>query len=156
MTQEQLLLCKQDCLEVYKEYLCEESLDAINKAATPEEFVRILHQFAIFLAYKAIPKADWVRKWFNNEKDLLNQCGVYLDQIVSVNNPKEKSIVLLGMSDMQLLLSDADIWNVTVQDDSQLKLVLQGVVSCNVREKGTKETQIVYKDRFSRVKIRRV
>ena len=153
MTQERLEACKADLLESYKEDLCEESIEAIQQASTPEQLVRILHQFATFLAYKAIPKAEWARKWFSDETELLNSCGVYLDQKVILVDPEERSLVAIGNTHLSLSLTKAHIWNISLQDESDMVLSTYGVNSAVVREKGTGKTTVLFQSSESKIKI---
>ena len=156
MTEEKLKACKEDLLTTYKDVLCDESNDDIRAANNAMCLVCLLHKFATFLRYKVIPSADWARKWFEDEKDLLNQCGVYLDQVAVLINPAETSIVLMGNSEVTLLVNQPDLYNVTLQDASTLHISAADVTSVTVREKGTGTTNIISQGIHSKIKIHKI
>ncbi|MBO4550140.1 MAG: hypothetical protein J5733_05360 [Bacteroidaceae bacterium] len=148
--------CKADIIETYKEQLCTESLEALEKAKTPDELVSILHKFATYLHYKTLPDVEFGRKWFGNELDLLNRNGIYLDQILHVKDPEQKSLIMFGDCHITLMLTKPSIWNVSLQDDSSLSLLTYGTCSAIVREKGSGHTKILHKNPQSVIKIRKI
>lgn len=156
MKRNKLEACKQDLLSTYKEQLCNESVASIKAAQTPEEFVNILHEFDTFLMYQALPDAEWSRKWFLGEKPLLNKCGVYLDQVVSINNPECRKLILMGDSHVTLTCSTPNIFNISLQECSTLNLITVGVTSVTVREKGTGKANILLRSKQSIIKIHKI
>jgi len=156
MTTEQFLICKADFLATYKDILCNESTEDIQASQTPVQFIRLLHKFATFLRYKAIPSAEWARQWFKDETQLLNECGVFLDQILSLKDPDERSLILLGTSNLHITYTLPRLCNLTLQDDSTASLLLFNTAHCTVREKGTQHAEIITCNKPATVKIHRL
>ncbi len=155
MTQEQFTACKSNFLATYGEILCEDSLSAIEKANTPQAFIMLLHEFATFLRYKVLPSAEWARKWFGSDVETLNECGVYLDQTLALEDPQCQSLVLLGTSDVMVTLNKG-VHNITLQDESNVRLIVFGVARCTVREKGKGHATEVYCENPKDIKIHKI
>ncbi|MCM1576969.1 MAG: hypothetical protein NC035_08330 [Bacteroides sp.] len=156
MTSYQFELCKKDFLATYGDMLCEESYSLIDKAGTPSDFINLLHTFAVYLRYKVIPSAEWSRKWFIKELPLINSCGVYLDQIAAVKDPDSSSLVLIGNCSLNVMYTRPIKNNITLQDESNVKLIMYGAACCTVREKGTGKTTIINCNKPAQVKIHKI
>lgn len=155
MTTEYLQLMKADLLSTYQDELCEESITDINRATTLQEFIDVLHTYSAFLAYKSIPKIDWVRKWFSDYKDEAEVCGCYIDAIRAITNPT-KPIVAYGHSNLSVVVTKTGLYNITLQDDSYCSLVAYYTTMIRVRQKDNSQVNIIHKDNRSIIKIRKV
>lgn len=157
MTREYLELMKADLLAEYRAQLCEDSLDAIEKASTIEEFIGLLSKFSAFLNYKFIPEVWWVRKWFNNpeRKDIAESNGVYFEGIHVVTNPT-KPIVVMGDAQIMLTCTEPHLYRVTLQENSKCTITTFYACAVNVRQKGNSECKVLHKHNMSNIKIRKV
>ncbi len=155
MTNEYLQAMKADLLTTYQADLCEESIADINRAATLQEFIDVLHTYSAFLAYKSVPKIDWVRKWFSDHKDEAETCGCYIDAIRAITNPA-MPIVAYGCSNISLIVTKAGLYNITLQDDSYCSIVAYYTSMVRVRQKDNSQVHIIHKDNRSIIKIRKV
>lgn len=155
MTQEYFGLLKADLLETYKNDLCEESVEAINKARTPDELVGLLAEFSAFLNYKAIPTADWVEKWFGEYEQLAKDNGVYFKGYSEITNPI-KQIVVLGDATISLKYSEPHYYRVTLQDNAKCELTTLCACMVRVRQKGNSIVNILHKHNLSQVKINKI
>lgn len=157
MTQEYLERVKADLLETYKDELCEDSLDAINNASTPDEFIGLLAKFAAFLNYKAIPTIDWVLKWFNTYeyRRLARENGVYYDGVSIINNPT-KPIVVMGDAIVSLICSTPHYFNVMLQDNSKCEITTLSNCMVKVRQKNLSKVNILHKHNLSHIKINKI
>ena len=157
MTQEYLEQMKADLLEIYKEELCEESVEAINKASTPEEFIGLLAKFAAFLNYKAIPTIDWVLKWFNTYeyRRLARECGVYFEGAALVTNPT-KPIVVIGDANISLMCSVPSYFNVMLQDKAKCEVTTLSNCTLRIRQRNQSQVNILHKHNLSHIKINKI
>lgn len=155
MTTEYLQQMKADLLSTYRDELCEASIADINRAATLQEFIDVLHTYSAFLAYKSIPKIDWVRKWFADYKDEAEALGCYIDRVVSVTNPTTP-VIAYGRSNISLIVTKAGLYNITLQDDSYCSIVAYYASMIRVRQKDNSQAHIIHQDNRSVIKIRKV
>lgn len=145
---------KADLLETYKADLCEESVEAINQAGTMAEFIGLLGKFSAFLNYKEIPTIDWVKNWFNTSelRKIANDNGVYFDGIVVITNPTKYS-VLMGNVKAVLTCAEPHLYQLTIQDNSELEIATFCNCSVRVRKKGNAKCSTITKNPYSRIKI---
>lgn len=145
---------KADLLNTYKEELCEDSVEAIKNAETLPQFIGLLHKFSAYFNYKELPKIEWVRKWFNTPelKQIANENGVYVDDIVSIVNPSTP-IVLMGDSKAMLVCTTQHFYQVITQDKSELSISTLGSCIVRVRKKNNSKVSTLHKHNFSRIKI---
>lgn len=155
MTTEYLQQMKADLLSTYQDELCEESIADINRAATLQEFIAVLHAYSAFLAYKSIPKIDWVRKWFADYRDEAEACGCYIDRVGSVTNPATP-IVAYGRSNISLIVTKAGVYNITLHDDTYCSIVAYYTSMVRVRQKDNSQVHVLHKSNSSIIKIRKV
>lgn len=155
MTTEYLEAMKADLLETYKDDLCEESIESIQNAHTLQEFIGVLHRYAAFLKYKAIPKIEWVRKWFADYKEEAQACGAYIDAIASVTNPTTP-IIAFGQSYITFIATKSEVYTITLQDTSECSIVAYYASFIKVRQKDESKVKVLHKGKLSNVKIRKV
>ena len=157
MTREYLELIKADLLAEYQEELCEESIESIHAASTPEEFIGLLAKFSAFLGYKCLPRAEWVKKWFNTTeyKELAQTNGVYFDGIHAVKNPT-LPLVVMGDAEITLLCDQPHMYKVTLQENSRCSITAFYSCFINVRKKDDSRCSIFHKSNLSRIKIRKI
>ena len=147
---------KQSFLVTYAADLCEESLADIANAKTVAAFIAVLHKYLHFLNYKAVPTAEWAREWFGRYLDEANANGVYLDQIIALDDT-HPSVVLLGRCVVNAVLVKSKTTCFTLQDESSLSLVTYGTANATVRLKSPQCTcEKIHCSPYSRIKIRRV
>ncbi len=148
---------KSNFLDTYAADLCEESIEDIQRATDVAAFIAVLHKYLHFLNFKSVPTADWAREWFSDYIDEANANGVYLDQIVALNNPDNDSIVLLGHCNVNVILAQPKTTYFTLQDDSRLSIVAYYSTCCKVRLKGTEsKATVLHKSPYANIKIRKI
>lgn len=157
MTQEYLELMKADLMVQYKDKLCEESIESIQAASTPEEFIGLLAKFSAFLNYKCIPEVWWVRKWFNNptRKRLAETNGVYFEGYHSVVNP-QNHIVVMGNAKVVVACTIPHLYRIMLQEQAECDLSTYSTCIVNVRKKDDSQLNIVHKHEKSKIKIRTI
>ena len=155
MIQDQLEEIKADLKKEFAEELCEESLAYIDKANTPRELASVLWTYMVVLACKPIPTVEWMRKWFANNKEELNEYGMYLDQGGVVNNP-QSNIVCFGLCNLSFNFSEPRVWNILSYGSSTLLLNTHTICNVNVRAKDDTVAIVGSKHSGSIIKIRRV
>lgn len=155
MKSEYLAAMKADLLETYKSDLCEDSIEAVQKAQTLQEFINVLHTYSAFLKYKSIPKIDWIRKWFTDHRNEAEQYGCYIDRIVSITNPTQP-IVAFGTSNISLVINKAGVYNITLHDDTYCSIVAYYTSMVRVRQKDNSQVHVLHKSNSSIIKIRKV
>lgn len=148
---------KADLIETYKADLCEESLDAINKASDISVFVRLLPTFSLYLNYKEIPSIEWVNKWFDTPelRKIANDNGVYFDGIATIVSP---TIPIVLMGDVKAILTCATphLYQVVTQDNSSVEITTFCNSVVRVRQKNNSKVNILHKHNLSRIKITKV
>lgn len=157
MTQDYFQQIKSDLLSEYKNDLCTESVDAIEKASTPEEFIGLLTVFSAYLKRKNIPEVWWVKKWFDNPqcKEIAESNGVYFDGFHALVNP-EKPIIAMGDAQLFLTYTKPHLYNVTLQDDSICDVTTFYTCVVNVMQKGNSRCNVKHKENLSKIKIRKI
>ncbi len=148
-----------DFLEQFGSSLCQESRDEVADAPTLKAFIALLHRYMHFLCFKGlkVPTTEWVRKWFRNELAELNKNGVFLDQILALEDPATDSVILLGTTNINVILTKSRTVEFTLEDSSQLHIVAYYSACCNVRLKSAdSNANIIHKTNNAKVKIRRV
>lgn len=148
---------KADLIETYKADLCEESLEAINKASDIASFVRLLPTFSLYLNYKEIPSIEWVNKWFDTPelRKIANDNGVYFDGIATIVSP---TIPIVLMGDVKAILTCATphLYQVVTQDNSSVEITTFCNSVVRVRQKNNSKVNILHKHNLSRIKITKV
>ncbi len=148
---------KSDLIETYKADLCEESLEAINKASDIASFVRLLPTFSLYLNYKEIPSIEWVNKWFDTPelRKIANDNGVYFDGIATIVSP---TIPIVLMGDVKAILTCATphLYQVVTQDNSSVEITTFCNSVVRVRQKNNSKVNILHKHNLSRIKITKV
>ncbi len=155
MTKDYFERLKADLLATYASDLCDESVEDIKASTSLAEFIAVLNKYTAFLNYKTIPKVDWVRKWFGENKSEAEQNGCYIDAITTAINPT-MPITLYGDTRLQLIISDAHVYQVTTQDNSRVSISTYGVCAVNVRQKDASSVSIVNENKLAKIKIRKV
>lgn len=143
-----------DFVKVYEPLLCEESLFDIQLAADVNQFIGVLHKYSVFNSYRPFPDVDWVRKWFADELDVLNSNNCYLDQVCVVADPHD-SILVFGKSQIVAYLSEPRVFHLIIQDETLLQLHTHCNPCVFVKQKGESKVEILYKDKYSRIKVRK-
>lgn len=157
MSTDYLERLKASFLEQHKPLLCEESVGMIEHAKTLEEFIAILHRFILFANFHSVPSLEWAREWFRDYLNEANACGVYLDQIITLDNPKQENIILLGKCHANAILVQPRTYYITLRDESHLALITYGSSCATVRLKGDKVTCTkMHYSPHSRIKIRNI
>lgn len=146
---------KTDLKKEFAEELCEESLAYVEKASTPRELAGVLWTYMVVIACKPIPTVEWMRKWFSNDKEELNEYGMYLDQVGVVDNP-QSNIVCFGLCNLTFNFSEPRVWNILSYGSSTLLLNTHTICNVNVRVKNGAAAVVGSKFNGSIIKIRRV
>ena len=148
---------KADLIETYKADLCEESLEAINGASDLAAFVKLLPKFSLYLNYKELPSAEWVKQWFNTSelRKIANDNGVYFDGIATIVSP---AIPIVLMGDVKAILTCAKphLYQVVTQDNSSVDITTFCNSVVRVRQKNNSKVNILHKHNLSRIKINKV
>ncbi len=157
MTNEYFIMLKTSFVETHRPYLCEESMEMIAKAQTLSQFIDILHRFVHFKFFDRVPSLEWAQEWFGQYLPEANACGVYLNQIVTLNNPKQESIILLGKCHANAILVRPATFSFTLRDESHLSLITYGTACATVRLKGENATcSNMHRSIHSRIKIHKI
>lgn len=153
----QLEQIKADMLTTFKDELCEESVIAINKASTMEEFIGLLSYFYTFLKYKELPTIEWVKKWFGNLelRKVARENGVYFDGWNSISNPT-KPIVVMGDAKLSVYIGDARVYNIYTKDSAVCEITTFSNCFVKVRQKAQSKVNILHKHNLSRIKINKI
>lgn len=157
MTQEYFERMKADLLAVYKDTLCEESIEDIQKASDVKSFIALLAMYSAFLNYKSIPKADWVKRWFNTTelKELAKNNGVYFEGVHAVTNPT-LPIVVMGDAQIVFTCNIPRLYTISLQEESKCDITTFYASVVRVRQKDDSQCNIKHKDNLSKIKIRKV
>lgn len=147
---------KKDFLTTYKKDLCEESREFVEKADTPQAFLRILGEFVAHIGMKDLPTIEWARKWFKNEISLLNKCGVYLDQICMIEDTKLPFVFLFGDCSITYSQSQPHLCRIVARDNSTLNLLLFGCGSTIVRLHGNASQSTFHKEYLHTLKVHKI
>lgn len=156
MTQEQFQRMKKDFLTTYQADLCEESREFVEKADTPQAFLRILGEFVAHIGMKDLPTIEWTRKWFKNDISLLNECGVYLDQVCTIENTDQPFIFLFGDCVVTFSQKRSHFCRIMARDNSKINLLLFAAGSTIVRLHGNASQYTIHKDYSHVLKIHKI
>jgi len=157
MTNEYFQQMKVSFLEAHSPYICEESREQIEKAQTLEQFIGILHRYVHFKFFDQVPSLEWAQEWFGNYLPEANACGVYLNQIATVDNPKRDSFILLGKCHLNAILVRSQLFFFTLRDESELSLITYGSANATIRLKGDKAgCRTIHKSLYSRIKLHKI
>ena len=157
MTNDYFQRLKTSFVETHKGMLCEESVAMIEKARDLAAFIDILHRFVHFKYFDNVPTLEWAHEWFDAYLPDANACGVYLDQIVTIDNPKPESIILLGKCQANAILVQPKNYYITLRDDSHLSLIAYGTACATVRLKGERVSFTnMHRSPHSRIKTHKI
>ena len=157
MSNDYLTRLKASFVETHRPYLCEESIRMIEKARTLAQFIDILHHFVHFKFFDQVPSLEWAHEWFDEYLQEANACGVYLDQITTLDNPKQESIILLGKCHVNAILVRPATFYITLRDESHLSLITYGTANATVRLKGEQTTFTnMHHSPYSRIKTHKI
>lgn len=148
---------KASFVETHRPCICEESMAMIEKAKNIAQFIGILHRFVHFKYFDQVPRLEWCREWFGRNIEEANACGVWLDQIVTLDNPKQESIILLGKCHVNAILVRPTTFYFTLRDESHLSLITYGTACATVRLKGDTPTFTnMHRSIHSRIKTHKI
>lgn len=154
ITQEKYHEMRADFIKTYGEVLCAESLKDIESANDAGEFIDVLHKYSVFNNYKPFPDVDWARKWFAGEHEFINAHGCYLDQKVAIDD-LQGNMIIFGDCYITCRILKPQIYHIILQDTATLNLLIYGTAVVYVKQKGESNVQVIWKDRYSRLKIRK-
>lgn len=140
----QLEEIKNDFLSVYGNTVCAEAVNDVKKADDLTSLVSVLFKHVPSLGETVVPTVDWVRKWFEGRRSLLNKCGVYLDQTgVIVNRDRA---ILYGDCKMVGTFSDIGMHKLYLMDNSHLDINAMNFTSILVVLKGQSTMEVKVRD----------
>lgn len=148
-----------DFLEHFGNSLCEESRDEVSVAKDLPTFIALLHRYMHYLCYKhlEVPTVEWAREWFADYKQELNENGVFLDQILALEEPTTDSVILLGATNINVIMTKSRTVEFTLENESTLNIVAYYSARCNVQLKGAaSKANIVHKSPYANIKIRKI
>ena len=157
MTNDYFKLLKASFIETHRQYICEESMEMIEQAKNLAQFIDILHRFVHFKFFDRVPSLEWCEEWFGKYLPEANACGVYLNQITTLDNPKQESIILLGKCHVNAILVRPATFYITLRDESHLSLITYGTACATIRLKGELTTFTnMHHSLHSRIKIHKI
>lgn len=156
MTPKQFERMKADFLKTYKADLCEDSVEFVERADTPQAFLRILGEFVAHIGMKDLPTIDWARKWFRNDISLLNDSGIYLDQITTIKDTDQPFIFLFGNCNIMYAQKYAHFTRILARDNSSISLLLYGCGTTILRLHGEAKHNLHHKDISHTLKIHNI
>ena len=111
-----------------------------------------------FNTYRPFPDAEWVRKWFADNKQPLHDENIYLDDIVlSIVLPEEEELLPLlcyGKCSGTVIYKKPGRHYVMLQDTSKLDILAHGSVVLMVKLKDKADVRVLHRDKTSIVKTR--
>lgn len=159
MTQERYETIKADFVNQYRPLLCEESMEDISAAHDFHAFVDVLRKYMAYNTYRPFPDADWLRKWFADDKKSLHDENLYLDDIVlSIVLPEEENplpILCYGKCSGTAIYKKTGKHYIMLQDSSKIDILTYGTAVVFVKMKDDADIHILHRDKTSIVKLRR-
>lgn len=153
MIEQRFLAIKADFIETYRPLLCDESMIDILNAMDWPSFVDVLRKYMVYNNYRPFPDVEWVRKWFSDHREELNDEGVYLDQCISLKDP-ERHVFLFGHCVAHIIYTLPRQFRILAQDESKVHAQAYGTSVVFVKLKGDASFWQIAKSLSSRIKIR--
>lgn len=150
MTRKEFIKMREDFLTNYGDRLCDNGMRDVSNSKDAGEFISLLHKWQWNI--HDYPTTEWVRKWFANEKELLNANGFYLDQKdKSITNPSQ-DLVFFGDCDCSVILTMNRLYSVVLYDNAKISLCAYGSSMARIRGK-KEQVYMCYKSSTANVKF---
>lgn len=153
MTEDKFNAIRAELLAKYGEFLCNDAKNDINAAADINALIGVLHKYIWDIWHKNFTATRFIRKWFADDLEVFNANGCYLDQQVTLRNPEQRKAIFFGDCKVNVIISEAHLYEYLLQDTTQMSICAYGVCSVTVRTKKNAQAKIIYKDTVSRIKI---
>ena len=122
MTKERFIEAKKVLLQSMledKEH-CPESIRAVRSCKTIRNLINVMNSFMPAMKHKRFPTAEYMRKYFIEELDLINQFGIYIDQEVNIID--KPYTWLFGKCTGNISSSKIEIQRIVVNDNSNITI----------------------------------
>lgn len=154
MTEDKFQRLKADLFAKYGKFFCEDAIADINAANNIIALISVLHKYAWDTWHKDYTATRWLRKWFEDDLEVFNENGCYLDQVVTLTNPDMKTLMFFGKCFANVIYTEPLVSSLYVQDEARLNICAQNVCSLSVYTKSQAQSSVLYKHRNAQIKIR--
>lgn len=99
---------------------CPESVRAVRSCKTIKNLVCVLNSFMSAMKHKRFPNADYMRKFFIDDLELINKFGIYIDQEVNIID--KPNTWLFGKCTGSVSSTKIEIQRIVINDDSAITI----------------------------------
>ena len=154
MTEEKLKLAVNDMLSILKvDKHCIDSYRAVASVKTLKDYAIVLNQFRTELRHQNFPTAEYMRKWFIDDLEEINQYGVYIDQKDIVHSQNEFDVFIFGESEVTFVGNCHKHQHIVVNNNSKVNVIPYPYSVCFVQLKNNSDCKIVDKPNSSIIKV---
>ena len=154
MTQEKLQLAIEDMLHILKvDKHCVDSYKAVSNVKSLRDYAIVLNRFRAELRHQNFPTYEYMKKWFIDDLDEINQYGVYIDQKNVIHIQNEFDVFAFGESEIRVVTNSLKHQHIVANNDTKINLVLCQCSVCFVQLKNNSEVISIDKPKTAIVKI---